>query len=51
MGPLMGQEKAFALGILWLAMLFVMSLIGGTIYLCRHDYHIQFKANNDELSA
>lgn len=38
-----GTEKAAAIGILWLAVLIFMSLIGGLIYLFRHDYHIQFK--------
>ena len=51
MGPWMGKEKAFALGILWLAMLFVMSLIGAVIYLVRHDYHIQFKGASNELAS
>lgn len=38
-----GTEKAAAVGILWLALLIFLSLIGGLIYLFRHDYHIQFK--------
>lgn len=38
-----GTEKAAAIGILWLALLIFLSLIGGLIYLFRHDYHIQFK--------
>lgn len=38
-----GTEIAAAVGILWLALLIFLSLIGGLIYLFRHDYHIQFK--------
>lgn len=38
-----GTEKAAAVGILWLALLIFLSLIGGLIYLFRHDYHVQFK--------
>jgi hypothetical protein len=38
-----GDHAALALSILWLAMLLLTSLIGGLIYLFRHDYHIQFK--------
>ena len=43
LAPFIGKETAFAVGILWLAMLFFLSLIGGAIYLIRHDYHIRFK--------
>lgn len=41
--PYMGREYAFALGILWLGLLILLSIIGGVIYLIRHDYHIRFK--------
>jgi len=41
--PYIGREYAAAIGILWLALLFLLSLIGGVIYLVRHDYHIRFK--------
>ena len=43
LAPYMGRENAFALGILWLGLLILLSLIGGLIYLIRHDYHIRFK--------
>ena len=43
LAPYMGKEAAFALGILWLGLLILLSIIGGVIYLIRHDYHIQFK--------
>ncbi len=43
LAPFIGKENAFAIGILWLAVLFLLSLIGGIIYLVRHDYHIRFK--------
>ena len=38
-----GTERAAALGILWLAVLILLSLIGGMIYLFRPDYHVRFK--------
>lgn len=41
--PYIGREYAAALGILWLGMLLFLSVIGGIIYLIRHDYHVQFK--------
>ncbi len=41
--PYLGREYAAAIGILWLALLFLLSLIGGIIYLVRHDYHVRFK--------
>lgn len=43
LAPYMGREYAFALGILWLGLLILLSIIGGVIYLIRHDYHIRFK--------
>ncbi len=43
LAPVMGRETAFALGILWLGLLIMLSIIGGLIYLIRHDYHIQFR--------
>ncbi|OIO38178.1 MAG: hypothetical protein AUJ72_02985 [Candidatus Omnitrophica bacterium CG1_02_46_14] len=41
--PHFGREYAAAIGVLWLALLFLLSLIGGVIYFLRHDYHIRFK--------
>lgn len=38
-----GTERAAAISILWLGLLIFLSLIGGLIYLFRHDYHVQFK--------
>ena len=38
-----GTQNAAAIGILWLALLFLLSIIGGLIYLVRHDYHVRFK--------
>ncbi len=43
LAPFLGRENAFAISVLWLAVLFLFSLIGGIIYLVRHDYHIRFK--------
>ena len=40
LSPYIGKEGSAALGILWLALLFLLSLIGGLIYLVRQDYHI-----------
>lgn len=39
--PYIGAESAAALGILWLALLLLLSLIGGGIYIARPDYHIR----------
>lgn len=51
--PYVGKEVAAALGILWLGLLFLLSVVGGLIYLIRHDYHIRFKdvANREELKS
>ncbi len=38
-----GSDRAAGLGILWLGLLLLLSLIGGVIYLVRQDYHVQFK--------
>lgn len=39
--PYIGAESAAALGILWLALLLLLSIIGGVIYVARPDYHIR----------
>ena len=44
--PYIGRENAVALSLLWLGLLFILSFIGGFIYLVRHDYHVQFKGGN-----
>jgi uncharacterized protein (TIRG00374 family) len=43
LSPYIGREYSAALGILWLGLLFLLSLLGGVIYFIRHDYHIRFK--------
>lgn len=43
LSPVIGKEYAAALGVLWLGLLFLLSLIGGILYLVRHDYHVQFR--------
>lgn len=43
LGPYIGKEYAAALGILWLGLLFLLSIVGGIVYLFRQDYHIRFK--------
>ena len=43
LAPYIGKEYAAALSILWLGLIFLLSIIGGIIYLLRSDYHIQFK--------
>ena len=43
LSPYIGREVAAALGILWLGFLILSSVIGGVVYLVRHDYHIRFK--------
>lgn len=37
----MGADRALALGVLYFVMLLTVSVIGGVIYLVRHDYHIR----------
>ena len=51
LAPCLGRENAVALGLLWLGLLFLLSLIGGIIYLVRHDYHVQFKWKNVDRIA
>jgi hypothetical protein len=41
--PYVGRENAVAIGLLYLGVLLTFSVIGGIIYLIRHDYHIRFK--------
>ena len=43
LGPYIGKEYALALGLLWLGLLFLLSIIGGIVYLLRQDYHIRLK--------
>ena len=43
LSPYIGKEYAAAAGIMWLALLLLMSLVGGIVYLIRQDYHIRFK--------
>jgi len=52
LSPTIGKEYAAALGILWLGLLFLLSFIGGIIYLIRHDYHFHFNpaGRDNELS-
>ena len=47
-----GAEKALAIGILYFGLLFLVSVIGGIIYLLRPDYHIRFnnQTNPEALS-
>ncbi len=44
LAPYIGKGNAAALGILWLGLLLMLSVIGGILYLLRADYHIRFKA-------
>ncbi len=37
-----GAERALAVGILFFGLLFLSSVIGGIIYVLRHDYHMKF---------
>jgi uncharacterized protein (TIRG00374 family) len=43
LAPHMGTDKAFALGVLWLALLFLLSFIGGIVYALGQKYHVSFK--------
>lgn len=40
-GPLIGQENAFAVSILWLAVLFIISIAGGIIYAISPQFKIK----------
>ena len=42
-GPLIGKENAFAVSILWLAILMIISVIGGVIYALRPQFKIKIK--------
>lgn len=39
--PYVGRETATALGLIWLGLLFLLSVAGGLIYLFNHDYHVK----------
>ena len=41
--PVTGKGVAVAIGIYWLALLILLSIIGGVVYLLRTDYHIRWK--------
>lgn len=41
--PVTGKSVAVALGMQWLALLILVSVIGGLVYLARADYHIRWK--------
>jgi uncharacterized protein (TIRG00374 family) len=49
--PYIGREYAAAIGILWLGLLLLLSLIGGIIYLVRQDYHVQIKKTARPVGA
>lgn len=40
---MIGEHNAWALGILYMVQVFFVSLIGGAIYMVRHDYHFRMK--------
>jgi uncharacterized protein (TIRG00374 family) len=48
--PYIGRESAAALGVLWLGVLFLLSLAGGVIYFFRHDYHLRFGKNAQKFA-
>lgn len=43
LAPYIGREYAAALSILWLALLFLLSILGAVVYLLHPEYHIRFK--------
>lgn len=45
-----GTEKAAAIGILWLGLTILVSVIGGFVYFIRRDYHIEFKNAKQEIA-
>ncbi|MBI3252176.1 MAG: flippase-like domain-containing protein [Candidatus Omnitrophica bacterium] len=48
--PVIGREYAAAISVLWLGLLFLLSVIGGLIYFFRHDYHIRFTSLGKEAT-
>ncbi len=42
-GPLIGKENAFAISILWLVMLFVISIAGGAVYGLSPQFRVKLK--------
>ncbi|NQT45961.1 MAG: flippase-like domain-containing protein [Candidatus Omnitrophica bacterium] len=46
-GPIIGREKAFALSILFLAILFIMGMMGGLVYIFLRN---RFKLNISEIT-
>ena len=42
-GPSIGRENAFAVSILWLALLFVVSVAGGIVYGLSPQFRVKFK--------
>jgi hypothetical protein len=49
--PYLGAQNAAALGVLWLALLFLMSIVGGIIYALDHKYHVSFKRSRHEKNT
>ncbi len=43
LAPHIGAHNAAALGVLWLAVLFLMSIIGGVVYALGRKYHVSFR--------
>jgi len=41
-GPIIGKEKAFAVSIIWLFVLFVTSIIGGVVYALGRQFKVKF---------
>lgn len=50
LAPHIGAHNAAAIGVLWLGLLFFLSLIGGVIYALGDKYHVSFK-NHKERTA
>ena len=47
-GPLIGKENAFAVSILWLAILFIVSIIGGIVYALSPQFKVKLKEVEEE---
>lgn len=50
-GPLIGKANAFAVSVLWLALLFIISIAGGIIYLLSPQFKVKLKGRDTQKEA
>ena len=48
-GPIMGKENAFVVSILWLLMLFIISIIGGLVYGIGNHFNYKVKISEEPV--